>query len=175
MTLLVKNRIVGKANSWINDQDFDEELIALEEGIEEHDFCFSLLWCRENEVHLSWKEKALSIGTGRLLISKDGEIAGFEGSSPGVDWVHRFELKVQNLEEYWYMAIPYEKENISKLKSAIKCTTAELLKMLDENKSIVYFESKSWTDQFPSFQRIADDLNQSRVTCQVEIRVRNKA
>lgn len=168
----MKTEIIEKANYWINHQEFEEEMIVLTEGIEEHNHCFSLLWCIKKEKHLDWKQRTNWIGSGRLLISKDGKIAEFEGSAPFVDWIHHFELKIQNLEDYWFLEIPYRKKDISKLKSAIKCSTKELMELVNKDGKIIFDESKTWNDHFPKFKEIADDLNRSGINCQVEIRQR---
>ncbi|WP_269235727.1 hypothetical protein [Flavobacterium flavigenum] len=168
----MKTQIIEKANYWINQQDFEEEMIVLTEGIEEHKYCFSLLWCKEKEKHLDWNQRTNWIGVGRLLISKDGKIAEFEGSAPFVDWIHHFELKIQNIEEYWLLEIPYRKKDISKLKSAIKCPTKELMELVNKDDKIIFDESKAWNNHFPKFKEIADDLNRSGINCQVEIRQR---
>lgn len=79
--------IIEKANHWINNQNFEQEMIVLEDGIEEHNHCFLLCWCKKSEKELNWEQRASWVGIGRLLISKDGNTAEFEGSSPRVDWV----------------------------------------------------------------------------------------
>jgi len=172
---LTKPEIVQKANYWINNQDFDQEMIVLEEFVEEHNHCFSLLWCVKSQEHLIWGEKSSWCGLGRILISKDGEFAEFEGSSPHIDWIHHFELKIRSLEAYFYLEIPFEKKNISKLKSAIKCSTKELLNMVDKNDKIVFTESKSWCDHFPKFYKIVKDLNISGIDCKIEVKTRQKS
>ncbi len=169
----MKTQIIEKANYWINNKvEFKDEMIVLEEGMEEHNYCFSLLWCKKSERDLIWEQRTEWVGIGRILISKDGKTAEFEGSAPGVDWVHYFELKLQGLEDYWYLEIPYAKENMLKLKSAFRCSTQELLKMVNENHKIILTEIKEWCDDFPKFDDIADDLNNSGINCQIEIKTR---
>ena len=169
----MKTEIIEKANYWINNEmEFQDEMIVLEEGMEEHKLCFSLLWCKKSERDLTWEQRTTRVGVGRLLISKDGKTAEFEGSSPGVNWIHHFELKLQGLEDYWYLEIPYAKENMSKLKSAFKCSTQELLGMVNENHKIILTETKAWCDHFPEFKEIAYDLNNSGINCQIEVRTR---
>ncbi len=151
-----------------------ELLCGLRETIKEHKLCYLISWCMRSEKYTSRLKKALVIGTGPLMISKKSEKFQFMGSSPMIDWIYLFELEIQNLEEYFYLEIPYEKKNISKLKAGLKCSTPELLKMLDENKKITFSEPKAWNSHLPDFSDIARDLNQSGIACQVEIKTRER-
>ena len=168
----MKVDIIEKANYWINNQDFENEMIVLNDGATEYAHCFALFWCQKNEIHLNREQRKSWIGIGRLLISKDGELAEFEGSAPFIDWIHHFELRIQNLEDYWFLEIPYSRKNIAKLKSAIKCSTKELLELVDKNDKIIFNESKAWNSHFPKFIEIANDLNKAGISCEIEIRQR---
>ncbi len=171
---LSKPEILKEAIRWINNgNEFEKEMNVLEHSMVEHKHCYSFSWCVKGEENIIPKEPI--VGIGRLLISKDGKFKEFEGSTPFVDWIHHFELKIQNLEDYWYLEIPYKKEYISKLKVAINCSTSELLKMVNPNGKIIFEESKAWNNHFPTFYQIADDLHESGVDCQVEIRIRKKS
>ena len=151
-----------------------ELLCGLRETIKEHKLCYSISWCMRSEKYTSRMKKALVIGAGPLMISKKSEKFDFMGSSPMTDWIYLFELEIQNLEEYFYLEIPYEKKNISKLKAALKCSTPELLKMVDENKKITFSKPKAWNSHLPDFSDIAKDLTESGIDCQVEIKTREK-
>ena len=172
--MLSKSEIVVKANVWINQRIPEFEMVVLGDTLIEHKHCYSFSWCKKSEENLHWRNRTVWVGAGLLLGSKNGDIFDFAGSSPGVDWIYLFELQVQGLEEYWYLEIPFKKEYISKLKAAIKCSTMELLKMVDENQNIIYTEPKAWNDHFPRFQEIADDLNRSGVACEIQIKTRKK-
>ena len=147
-------------------------MMVLENSIQEHQSCYSFAWCQTSEKDLPWQDRSVWVGSGRLLSSKDGRLFDFEGSAPGVDWVHQFELKVNGLEDYWYLAIPFQKKNISQLKTALKCSTSEILQLVTDNQTIVYTESKTWSDFHPSFQEMVEDLNAVGIICQTEIRTR---
>ena len=156
----MNSKIIEKANYWINNNcEFEEEMIVLEKSIKEYNHCFSLSWCKKSEENLNRNRRTIFVGAGRLLISKDGEIAEFEGSAPGVDWIHHFENKLLNLEDYWYLEIPYSKNNISKLKSILNRSTPELLKMINSDGKIILSELKSWNDNYTKLEEIATDLN----------------
>ncbi|WCO00224.1 hypothetical protein [Psychroserpens ponticola] len=167
--------IIEKASHWINNQNFEQEMIVLEEGIEKHNHCFLLSWCKKSEKELNWEQKTSWVGIGRILISKDGNTAEFEGSSPGVDWVHHFELKLQNLEDYWSLEIPYSKGNISKLKSILNRSTPELLKMVNNNEKIILTESKAWCDNYTELEEIANNLNNVGIHCELEVKTRKNS
>ncbi len=175
----VLNQILSRVDNYF-ESEYDNEndsylLCGLGETIREHKLCYSIHWCQKSEKHMSRTKKAGWVGAGALMLSKVSDKFEMMGSSPGVDWIHLFELDIQGLEEYFHLEIPYEKENISRLKSAIKCSTNELLNMVDSQEKIIYTESKSWCDHFPEFQEIADDLNKYGIDCQVEVKTRKKA
>lgn len=165
------------------DKHFEDEYNAnnggylfcgLKETINEHKLCYTINWCIKSQKYLSNVKRGGWVGAGPLMISKTFDKFEMMGSSPGVDWIYLFELKAQNLEEYFYLEIPFENKNISILKSAIKCTTNELLNMVNDHKKIIYTQSKSWCDHFPIFKNIADILNNSGINCQIEIKIRRK-
>ena len=106
------------------------------------------------------------------MISKDGRLKDLGGSGRA-DWVYFFELEIQNLEEYFYAEIPFDKKDIAKFKSVLGCTTPELLAMVDENQKIIYEEGKKWCDHFPSFDFTIRDLKALGIDCEVEIRTRS--
>ncbi len=155
--------------------EIKEEIIVVEDTIIEHQHCYSMAWCKKSEIELNWNQKTLWVGSGRLLISKDGEIVDLEGSAPGVDWIHHFELKMFGLEDFWILEIPYSKENISKLKSILKQSTPELLKLVNDKNVITFTESKAWNDNYTKLAGLSDDLNQVGIECQLEIKTRKKA
>ena len=168
--------IIKKANYWINNAcGFEEEMIVLKKGMQEHNHCFSLKWCKKSEENLTWNQRTAWAGTGRLLISKNGEIAEFEGSAPEVDWIHHFENKLRNLEDYWNLEIPFSKVNISKLKSILSRSTPELLKMVNSDGKIILSEFKAWNDNYTELEGIATDLNNAGINCELEIKTRKTA
>ena len=150
-------------------------LCGLRESIREYKLCYSINWCLKSEKYLSRVKRTGWVGSGALMVSKLYDKFEMMGSAPGIDWINFFELDVQDLEEYFYLEIPYKKENILKLKSVIKCSTNELLQMTNNEQRIIYTEKKYWNSHFPEFQEIADDLNQQGIDCQVEIKTRKKA
>ncbi|ARN71141.1 hypothetical protein BST91_05495 [Nonlabens tegetincola] len=172
----MNSKIIEKANYWINNNcEFEEEMIVLEKSIKEYNHCFSLSWCKKSEENLNRNRRTIFVGAGRLLISKDGEIAEFEGSAPGVDWIHHFENKLLNLEDHWYLEIPYSKNNISKLKSILNRSTPELLKMINSDGKIILSELKSWNDNYTKLEEIATDLNNAGINCELEIQTRKNS
>ncbi len=150
-------------------------LCGLRESIKEHKLCYSIDWCIKTEKYLSRVKRTGWVGVGELMVSKLYDKFQRMGSSPGIDWIHFFELDVQDLEEYFYLEIPYEKENILKLKSVIKCSTNELVQMVNSEQKIIYTEPKIWNSHFPEFQEIADELNKVGIECLVETKTRKKA
>lgn len=96
---MVPELLIEKANIWINAQYPEQELIVLTDTIVEYQYCYSFSWCKKSEENLDVKDRSIWVGAGRLLASKDGAKFGFEGSSPGVDWIHYFELEVQGMED----------------------------------------------------------------------------
>ncbi|WP_405207141.1 hypothetical protein [Aquimarina sp. LLG6339-5] len=150
-------------------------LCGLRESIREHKLCYSINWCPKSEKYLSRVKRTGWVGAGALMVSKLYDRFEMMGSAPGVDWIHFFELDIQDLEEYFYLEIPYKKENILKLKSVIKCSTNELLQMTNNQQKIIYTEKKYWNSHFPEFQEISDDLNEQGINCKVEIKTRKKA
>ncbi|TDQ25729.1 hypothetical protein [Tenacibaculum caenipelagi] len=172
----MNTEIIEKANYWINSKrEFEKEMIVLEEGMEEHKYCYSLFWCIKSELDLSWSERTSWYGIGRILISKDGNMAEFEGSAPTVDWIHHFENKLQSLENYWNLEISYSKVNISKLKSILNHSTPELLKMVNNDGKIILSEFKAWNDNYTELEEIAEDLKDIGIHCKLEVKTRKKA
>ncbi|KAB1154245.1 hypothetical protein F7018_14835 [Tenacibaculum aiptasiae] len=157
-----------------NSKNFDYLFCGLRETIQEYKLCYSIHWCLKSEKYLSNVKRTGWIGAGSLMIAKKSDKFERMGSNPFVDWVYLFELDIQNLEEYFHLEIPYKKEYLSKLKSVIKCSSQELLKMVNNEEKIIYTEKKAWCDHFPEFQNIADELNQVGIECQVEIKTRKK-
>jgi hypothetical protein len=169
----MNTEIIKRANYWINnEQNFEQEMLVLEEEMEEHKLCYSLYWCIKSELNLSWDERASWCGIGRILISKDGQHAEFEGSSPGVDWVYHFENKLQGLEDFWRLEITYSKDNISKLKAILKCSTLQLEQMINKNNKIILTESKPWCDQYTELEEIVQDLKNVEIPCKLEVKTR---
>ncbi len=148
-------------------------LCGLRDSIREHKLCYSISWCKKSEKYLSSVKRSVAVGAGPLMVSKSSERFKMMGSSPGIDWIHLFELEILGKEEYFYLEVPYKKENISKLKSILKCSTSELLKQVNQGK-IIYTEPKAWNDSTPKFQEVADSLNNCGIYCKVEIRTRKK-
>lgn len=165
--------IIEKAIKWINEQaNFKEEMMVLEEGMEEHANCYSLFWCLKSEADLTWDKRTSRVGAGRLLISKDGKLADFEGSAPGVDWIHHFENKLFDLEDYWYLAVPYTKNKLSTLKALLELSTPDLLRRVNEEGQIIFTQSKAWNKHYTILEDLAFDLNAAGIHCEFEIRTR---
>jgi hypothetical protein len=136
---------------------------------------FTMDWCKKSELNLNVEQRFLWLGIGRLLISEDGENFDFEGSAPGVDWSHHFQLKINDLEEYWCLEVSYSKEHISKLKSILKCSTPELIKMVNKkHDKITFTEQKEWNDNFTKLEEIANDLKLSGIEHSFKIKTRKQ-
>ncbi|WP_417786001.1 hypothetical protein [Tenacibaculum sp.] len=185
----MKIEILEKANKWINRQGFDEEMVVLEEGMIEHNYCYSLNWCKKSEINLDWEERTGWVGIGTILISKKGNNIEFKGSAPKVDWVKKFELKLRNLEEYWFVEIPFKNKWINKFAEVFDSSPNEIESKVLENK--ITLEERIDTDNFlgetykdlgflyegsdkeyvynPSFINIVKKLNEFGVNCKVEI------
>ncbi len=172
----MKTKIIEQANHWINNETgFEDEMLVLENGMEEHDHCYSLLWFKKSERDLNWEQRTTYLGAGRLLISKDGKVSEFEGSAPGIDWIYHFENKLQDLESYWCLEIPYSRKNITKLKSVLKCSTTALLKKVNENNKITLTELKEWNDHYTELDEITNDLNNVGIDCLLKVKREKKS
>ena len=141
--------------------------------IKEHDYCFSFDWCLKGDENIK-KDWDYFLGYGRLMISKDGKKKALGITSPGINYIYHFELEIQNLEECWYLEIPYHKRIISKIKAALNCSTTQLLEMINNEKKIILTESKAWCDNYSDLFKIEKDLNTSGVECKIEVKVRKK-
>ncbi len=175
----ILDQVLSRADKYFeeeyNSKNFDYLFCGLRETILEYNLCYSIHWCQKSEKYLSNVKRTGWIGAGSLMIAKESDKFERMGSSPFVNWVYLFELDIQNLEEYFHLEIPYKNENVSKLKSVIKCSSDELLEMVNNQEKIIYTEKKAWCDHFPDFQNIADELNKVDIECQVEIKTRKKA
>ncbi|CAA0214031.1 hypothetical protein [Tenacibaculum maritimum] len=154
-----------------NSENSNYLFCGLPETIREHKLCYTINWCIKSDKYSPKSNKGW-VGAGPLMLSKTFDKFEKMGSSPAVDWLYLFELSIQGLEEYFYLEIPYKKENLLKLKSVIKCSTEELLKMVNKQGLIIYTELKKWCDFRPEFQYISDDLNKLGINSKVEIKTR---
>ncbi|MBA6157047.1 hypothetical protein H3Z83_11010 [Tenacibaculum sp. S7007] len=171
----ILDKILLKSDEYFEEEYNEKRLnflfCGLRETIQEHTLCYTIGWCKKSD---KYAYKSGWVGAGPLMISKTFDKFEIMGSSPMVDWLYLFELDVQNLEEYFYMEIPFEKRNLLKLKSVIKCSTEELLGKVNEKGKIIYTQSKKWCDHYPDFQYMADELIEKGINCIIEIRIREK-
>ncbi|WP_075341948.1 hypothetical protein [Tenacibaculum agarivorans] len=147
---------------------------GLRETIKEHKLCYSISWCQKKDKYISPAKRSGWVGVGPLMISKNFDLFQRMGSAIGPDWIYLFELDIQNLEEYFYVEVPYQKQNTALLKSVLQCTEEELLDKIDDNENIIFSESKAWIDNYASFQSIVDKLNAEGISCKVQIKTREK-
>ncbi|TCI90609.1 hypothetical protein [Tenacibaculum sp. M341] len=188
----MKIEILEKANEWINNQEFDEEMVILKEGMIEHNYCYSLNWCKKSEINLNSENRTRWVGIGAILISKKGNDIEFKGSAPTIDWVKKFELKLRNLEEYWYVEIPFKNKWIDKFVEVFDSNINEIESKVLENK--ITLEERIETDNFlgetykdlgflyegsdkeyvhnPSFINVVKKLNKFGIACKIEIKTK---
>ena len=109
MTEEDKEKVYIKAYDYLKSWGYDTDLVPAMDSIKEHELCYSINWCekRELDYHPEHRKRKF-IGAGVIFVSKINDMVGAAGSSPFTDWLHEFELKIQNLEEYWVLEIAYE-------------------------------------------------------------------
>lgn len=137
MTEQTKQDIHERANKFLDSLNYEEEMISIIDSIQEHKLCYSIDWCEKNELHLPPSKRRLYVGAGCILVSKINEKVAYEGSSPFIDWIHEFELEIQNLEEYLVIEIRFKKLKIAALKTLLECNTPELIKQVNKDSKIV--------------------------------------
>lgn len=164
--------LIEKANTWLQGRHPKGKMVILPDSVLEHEHSYSFFWCLKEEEHLDPSQRSMWGGIGRVFISKDGNLVNCGGSAP-IDWVNHFELQVLGLEEHWHLSILYQKQHLSTLKFALKCSTSELLQLINENQRIICEEPKGIFDYEPSFQEMVDDLKAAGVVCNLEVRRRS--
>lgn len=92
------------------------QLCASEAYFEEHLYSYSVGWCLKNEVNIKPSKRTIFAGVGPIMVSKITDDIEMSGSSPSVDFVKEFELKIRGLEEYWNLEIEFDKKKLSSLK-----------------------------------------------------------
>lgn len=161
-------QIIQRANTFLNNSGYKKELGVIPSSIKEHDLCYSISWCQVDERHLDPYDRTTYVGAGRVLVSKITEHVDYEGSAPFTDWVHLFELEIQNLEEYYCIEIAYEKKQIGALKTLLHCNTPELIKQVNAESKII-LEKEDY-----ELKQLKLDLDRAKVASKITLKIRPK-
>jgi len=137
MTTEEKIKVFERANVFLNSLNHEEEMVSIIDSIKEYKLCYSISWCEKTQLNINPEKRNVYVGAGRVLVSKKNDLVEHAGSAPFVDWVHQFELKVQNLEEYWVLEIVFSKRKISSIKTLLNLNTPDLLKRVNKNSKII--------------------------------------
>jgi len=164
------NEITNKANNHFN-EEFQNgltsyKLTALPKTIEEHEYSYSVYWCLENEAHLPSNKRTIFAGGGALMISKISDHIEMGGSSPDIDFIKNFELKIRDLEGYWVLEIEYLKSKISTFKNLLKLTTPQLIKIVKSNPMIQI------EDEYYNLKKLNDDFLNANIKCNLILKER---
>ncbi|MFK7971412.1 MAG: hypothetical protein AB8F95_13665 [Bacteroidia bacterium] len=168
MTEVEKDEVFERANRFLNKEGFKEEMIAINTSLKEYDLCYSLDWCEKKQLSLPPSERKIYLGAGRVLVSKINDMVSLEGSAPSIDWIRRFELEIQDLEEYWVVEIAFEKHQMGALKTLLKCSTPELMAMMDDNSKLIV-EGEDY-----EVKRLQKDVSAAGVQSEVKLLTRKK-
>ena len=142
------------------------ECCADTEYIKEHKYCYSVGWCIKTEMNTHPSKRTIFAGGGPVMISKISDDIEMSGSSPSIDFVKEFELKIRGLEGYWNLEIEFDKLKLSFLKSLLNKNTPELLKMVDINSKI-QIEKENY-----KLEILRKDLNLAGINCKIEFKER---
>ena len=189
----ILDEVLSRANKYLDSiykvEKNNYPLCGLRESIIEHKFCYSISWCLKSEKYMSPVKKTKFIGSGDILLSKEGNHIEFTGSSPSVDWIKKFELKIRNLEEYWSVQIPFENKWFNEFVEIFDVSPNTIQDMVIENKIILeekidtedflgityrdlgFFDDESANEYVynPSFIDIVKKLNKLGINCNVQI------
>ncbi|WP_196890279.1 hypothetical protein [Aureivirga sp. CE67] len=169
----ILDQILERADSYFfkkNEKIDDKNLFCgMRETIEEHEYCYTIGWRLKSEKYNSRKKLTLFAGGGKLMISKFSEDIEMAGSLPDFDFVRDFELKIRGLKEYWELEIEYEKKKINAIKTILKKTSLEILKMVDENSKIIIGNEESC-----ELNQMKKDLLEADVSCDLILKPLSK-
>ena len=161
VNLFFDNEFKTKKSSYV--------LCADTKYIEEHKYCYSVGWCLKNEINIHPSKRTLFAGGGPVMVSKISDDIEMGGSSPTIDFVKEFELKIRGLEGYWNLEIKFDKLKLSSLKTLLNKSTPELLKLVDINSKINIEKEKYELDVLQNY------LNLASIDCKIEFKERKKA
>ena len=172
----MNQQIIAEVVDRVN-QFFDEEyksgkspyeLCANGKYIEEHDYCYAIGWCLKNEVSIQPSKRTIFAGGGPMLVSKLCDAIEMAGSSPNIDFVKEFELKIRGLEGYWNLEIEYDKSKLSSLKSLLNLSTPRLLELVHTDSKIHIEKVKYELDI------LHDDLSQAGIKSEIAFKERKR-
>lgn len=169
MTEKEKHHVFQRANKFLNSLSYETEMTSIIDSIQEHNLCYSIDWCEKKELSLPSSKRRLYVGAGRVLVSKINEKIEHAGSAPFVDWIHQFELGIQNLEEYWVLEILFLKKKIGSLKTLLELNTPELLKRVDDN-AIISLQGEDY-----ELQRVKELMDRAEIQCELKLKQREKS
>ena len=168
MTEKERIEIFERANIFLNSLNYEEEMISIIDSLEEHEFCYSIGWCEKKELNINPENRRIYVGAGRVLVSKINDLVEYSGSAPYVDWVHEFELKIQNLEEYTIIEFFYSPKKISSIKTLLKLNTPELINKVNKESKII-IEGEDF-----ELERLKRLLDKAEVPSKISLKRRKK-
>jgi len=146
------------------EQDYEQKksehlLCGLRETIVEYKSSYVIAWCIKSEKYTSIHKRTQFIGGGGLFVSKHTDLIQMSGSAPFTDWEEWFELEIDQLELYWRLEITYNKQKITALKALLNCSTANILKLRNEDSKIIFEEGENGCD----LKTLKQDLDKSGI------------
>jgi len=166
MTEKEKKEVYERANEFLNNSIYEEEMISIISSIMEHNLCYSINWCEKKELNLPPSKRKIRAGAGRVFVSKINDMVDYAGSSPFIDWVRYFELKIQGLEEYLIIEIIYKKEKMSALKTLLECNTPQLLRKINDDSKII-IEGRDY-----ELERLKGYLDNAEIESEIQLKTR---
>lgn len=141
MITKTKAEAIERGNQYFNDlynaRVYSEKFYVLENTVQEHELCFSMMWHLVKERHLPSSHWSGIAGGGPLFISKSSYHVGMAGSALYYDGLGDFELWIQGLEAFPVLAIKFEKKKLSALKTLLELNTPQLMKKVNEDQEII--------------------------------------
>lgn len=176
LSLSEKIKLLARVNDYFATQyqtnSSPYELVGLIETIQEHNLCYTMQWCQKSDIYLSPVKRGGWVGTGPMMISKTTEHMEQMGSSPGVDWIHLFELKIQNQEEYFSLEIPFTENYKAHLLKILELTEEQMNELINGDNILCLSETKSWCDSSPSFSSKIKELKKQHIPHELKIAIR---
>lgn len=174
-----KEILIQKSNQWLKNiyermlkvSEMAEFQIVLDYTLVEYKYSYTVITSLEHEKDLPLEKQSIMIGTGRLMINKSGQYIQFEGSAPYIDFHRRFEMRMQGIQEYYCLEIPFEKKFVGRLKTIFECTTPELLQMVKDTKIALKVFSHYFFDRNSHLHDLAERINGKGIPCEVHKRI----
>lgn len=160
----ILDTVLDRVDSYF-EQDYAQKksenlLCGLRETIVEKKSSYAIGWCLKSEKYMSSHKRTEFVGGGALFVSKHTDLIQMSGSAPFTDWEEWFELEIDQLELYWRLEITYSKQKIPTLKALLDCSTAELLKLRNDDAMIIFEEGD---DGYYNLKVLKEDLDNSGI------------